>query len=310
VHGPQTAGVAAGEDPVPGPGQAVVRLAGCGVCGSDLPLWSGQPWFTYPCAAGAPGHEGWGTVERVGEGVPAALTGAPVTGLIDNAYASHAVVGYERLVRLPASLEGRPLPGEPLGCAVNVVERSRIGAGDTVAVVGVGFLGALLVRLASSRAARVIAVSRRPFARALAQELGAEHAVELGEGAVEAVAELTGGDLCQVVIEAGGRQATLDAAARLVAVRGRLVVAGYHQDGPRQVDMQLWNWRGIDVINAHEREVAVRMNGIRAAVDWVAGGGVDLEQLLTHRFALRDIECALRTAVQRPDGFLKALVQP
>ena len=37
----------------------------------------------------------------------------------------------------------------------------------------------------------------------------------------------------------------------LTRVRGRLVVAGYHQDGPRQVDMQLWNWRGLDVINAH-----------------------------------------------------------
>ena len=51
-----------------------------------------------------------------------------------------------------------------------------------------------------------------------------------------------------------GKQWPLDLAGELTRERGRLVIAGYHQDGPRQVNMQLWNWRGLDVINAHERD--------------------------------------------------------
>ncbi|HSJ25658.1 MAG TPA: alcohol dehydrogenase catalytic domain-containing protein, partial [Longimicrobiales bacterium] len=53
----------------PGPGQVLVRLAGCGVCGSNLPVWEGREWFEYPQPSGAPGHEGWGVVEATGPSV-------------------------------------------------------------------------------------------------------------------------------------------------------------------------------------------------------------------------------------------------
>jgi D-arabinose 1-dehydrogenase-like Zn-dependent alcohol dehydrogenase len=73
--------------PSPGPGQLSIRLEGCGVCGSNLPLWQGRPWQRYPCEPGAPGHEGWGHVERVGPGVDAALLGQRVAALSYHAYA-------------------------------------------------------------------------------------------------------------------------------------------------------------------------------------------------------------------------------
>jgi threonine dehydrogenase-like Zn-dependent dehydrogenase len=65
---------------------------------------------------------------------------------------------------------------------------------------------------------------------------------------------LTGGAMCERVIEAVGLQWPLDLAGEITGERGRLVIAGYHQDGKREVNMQMWNWRGIDVINAHERD--------------------------------------------------------
>ena len=68
------------------------------------------------------------------------------------------------MVPLPAALDGVPFPGEPLGCAINIFRRSDIEAGQTVAIVGIGFLGALLTQLAAHAGARVIAISRRPFA--------------------------------------------------------------------------------------------------------------------------------------------------
>src|SRR5690606_3006595 len=57
------------EWPSPGPRQVLVRLHGCGVCSSNVPVWEGRPWFEYPLAPGAPGHEGWGVIAAIGEEV-------------------------------------------------------------------------------------------------------------------------------------------------------------------------------------------------------------------------------------------------
>jgi len=112
------------------------------------------------------------------------------------------------------------------------------------------------------------------------------------------------------VVEAAGRQRSLDVAGRLTRVRGRLIVAGFHQDGERRVDMQLWNWRGLDVINAHERDPRVYLDGMRRAADAVAAGVLDPLPLYTHRFRLGELERALAAAIERPDGFMKAIVEP
>jgi threonine dehydrogenase-like Zn-dependent dehydrogenase len=112
------------------------------------------------------------------------------------------------------------------------------------------------------------------------------------------------------VIETGGVQATLELASRLVATRGRLVLAGFHQDGPRQVDVQSWNWRGIDVVNAHERDAGVHLDGLREAVRLAVAGALDVERLVTHRFPLARLGDAFEAARTRPSGFVKAWVQP
>jgi NADPH2:quinone reductase len=111
------------------------------------------------------------------------------------------------------------------------------------------------------------------------------------------------------VIEVTGMQEPLDLAAALTRERGTLVIAGFHQDGRRSVDMQLWNWRGLDVVNAHERHPAVYAAGVRAAAQAVADGTLDPSPLYTHDFPLEGLGDALATARERPDGFLKALVR-
>jgi threonine dehydrogenase-like Zn-dependent dehydrogenase len=297
--------------PVPKPGQVRVRLEGCGVCGSDLPVWQGRPWFEYPREPGAPGHEGWGRVDAVAPDVAAVLpVGTRVAGLSYRAYAEYDVAEADQLVVLPPQLDGQPFPGEVLGCAMNVFRRCAITGSETVAVVGVGFLGAAIVQLAARAGARVIGISRRPSALAIARRMGATDVVALDGTVVERVEELTGGALCDVVVEAAGKQAALDLAGPLARVRGRVVIAGFHQDGPRQVDLQLWNWRGLDVINAHERDPAVYVEGIRLAAHAVSEGRLDPSPLYTHHFPLARLDDALRVGVERPDGFLKALVTP
>ena len=276
-----------------------MRIEGCGVCGSDVPVWAGRPWFEYPREPGAPGHEGWGVVEAVGPGVDEVREGQRVAGLTYRAYARHDLAAADELVVLPQALDGEPFPGEALGCAVNVFRRSGIEAGHTVAVVGVGFLGAVVAQLAARAGARVIGVSRRPFALDVARRMGAAGTKTLDEAH---------GFEADVVVEAAGTQRTLDVASGLVRTRGRLVIAGFHQDGPRHVDMQSWNWRGIDVVNAHERDPAVYVEGIRLAAEAVADGRLDPSPLYTHRFPLERIDEALDAARERPDGFVKALV--
>jgi threonine dehydrogenase-like Zn-dependent dehydrogenase len=292
--------------PEPGAGEVRLRLEGSGVCGSDLPVWTGRPWFEYPRPAGAPGHEGWGVVDAVGEGVEGLSQGDRVAGLSYNAYAEYDIARGEDLVPLPAGIEH--FPGEALGCSVNVLRRSGIEAGDTVAVLGAGFLGCVIGQLAADKGARVIAVSRRRSALEAAREMGAAETVALEEPVVERIEDLTDGELCDVVVEAAGAQATLDLCGPLAKTRGRLVIAGFHQDGPRQVDMQLWNWRGLDVVNAHERDPRVYVEGIREAARAVEEGRLDPSPLYTHRFGLDQVDRALETAVERPEGFMKALV--
>ncbi len=310
ISGPGTVSQQDVPMPEPSPGQVRIRIEGCGVCGSSLPLWEGRPWFDYPLAPGAPGHESWGLVDALGPGVEQLAIGERVAALGERGYAEYDIVPIDGVVRLAGALSGHPFPGEPLGCAVNAFRRSCVNRGDTVVVIGIGFLGALLVQLASGAGARVIAVSRRPFALEVARQCGADLAVTLDDPAeVERqVLRLTGEAGADRVIEAVGLQATLDLAARLTRVRGRLVIAGYHQDSPRQVDMQLWNWRGLDVVNAHERDPLVYADGMREAARLVATGGLAPERLYTHLFSLDETDRAFEAMRTRPDGFLKALV--
>jgi threonine dehydrogenase-like Zn-dependent dehydrogenase len=254
--------------PEPAEGEVLVRIEGCGVCGSSLPVWEGRPWFSYPLEPGAPGHEAWGRLED----------GARVAALCFHGYAEWDVAPAGAVVELPPELDGLPFPGEALACAVNVARRARVAPGERVAVVGMGFLGTAVASLL--------------------------------DGAVEVRRDTEVEGPFDVVVEAAGTQGALDTASALVAEGGRLVVAGFHQDGPRTVDLQSWNWRGLDVLNAHERDRAVVVDGLREAVRLAAAGRLDVERLVTHRLPLDALGDAFELARTRPRGFLKAVVCP
>jgi NADPH:quinone reductase len=287
-----------------------IKLQGSGVCASNIPPWEGREWFEYPMAPGALGHEGWGLIDAVGPDVAEFRVGQWVAFLSNNSYAEYDFAKADSVVPLPEALEGEPFPGEPLGCAMNIFRRSGIGRGDSVAIVGIGFLGCLLAQLATGVGAKVIALDRKASSLETAKRMGATEAILLDDHwrVLAAAKDLTHGRFCDVVIEATGKPWPLDIAAELTKERGRLVVAGYHQDGLRQVNMQLWNWRGLDVINAHEREHAVYIQGIRDAISAVVDGRLRPRELYTHRFPLSELGQALDMTKTRPEGFMKALV--
>jgi threonine dehydrogenase-like Zn-dependent dehydrogenase len=296
--------------PQPGPGQVRVKLEGCGVCASNVEPFEGQPWSQFPGEPGGMGHEGWGIVDALGTGVAGVAVGDRVAMLSGKSYAEYDLASVDALVKLPTALAGKPFPGEPLGCAFNIFRRSNIQAGHTVAIVGIGFLGAVLTRLATEAGARVIAISRRQSSLDLARYYGAAETIVMDDHwrILEDVRRLTDGRGCDRVIECVGKQWPLDLAGEIVREGGRLVIAGYHQDGPRQVNMQMWNWKGIDIASAHERDPAVNLRGLREAAEAVASGRLDPTPLYTHRYTLETLDEALIATRDKPDGFVKALV--
>lgn len=296
--------------PEPKAGEVRIKLEGSGVCASNIPVWEGREWFSYPVSPGNPGHEGWGVIDALGEGVEGFEVGDRVTALSYNAYASHDLAEAANVVKLPSSLDGKAFPGEPLGCAMNIFFRSDIKEGQTVAIVGCGFLGLLLIQLAKSAGARVIALSRRAFSLEAAREAGADETILMDDHfrIIETVKQLTGETFCERVIEATGKEWPLNLSIELTAERGKLIVAGFHQDGMRNLNVQLLNWRGIDMISAHERDPKQYIKGIEAAIKAVEEGKMDPFPLFTHSFTLEDSEEAFQQLTGRPDGFIKALI--
>jgi len=297
--------------PEPCAGEVRVRLEGCGVCASNLEPWAGQEWTSYPGEPGGLGHEGWGVVDALGTDVAGLVVGDRVAALAFRSFAEYDIAKADALIKLPLELADKPFPGEPLGCAMNIFRRSDIRANQTIAIVGIGFLGAILTRLATDAGARVIAISRRAFSLDVARTYGAAETIVMDDHyrIIEDVKRLTRDAMCDRVIEAVGKQWPLDLAGELVGDGGKLIVAGYHQDGPRQVNMQMWNWKGIDIISAHERDPAVCLQGLREAVEAVASGRLRTEPLYTHSYPLDRLADALDATRDKPEGFLKALVR-
>ena len=296
--------------PEPGPGEVRIRLQGCGVCASNLVPWAGPEWMKYPTEPGGLGHEIWGVIDALGPAVQGFRLGDRVAALSGKGYAEYDVADSSAVVKLPDGLATLDMPLEPFGCAMNIFRRSDVQAGQTVAVVGIGFLGAIQVRLASDAGARVIAISRRQVSLDLATRMGAAEVIPMRDhhAIIERVRELTRGNFCERVIEAVGKQWPLDLAAELTREGGRLIIAGYHQDGPRQVNMQLWNWRAFDVVNANERDPQVALRGMREAIDAIEGGVIDPKELITHRYPLEQLDQALNATRDRPGNFVKAVV--
>lgn len=290
--------------------QVRVRLQGCGVSASNLPAWQGRPWFQYPMAAGSPGHEGWGLIDAVGSGVRDLEIGQRVTLMSSHAYAEYDVASRDCVVLLPDELHDEPFPGEPLGCAMNTFERSDIRKGHLVAIVGAGFLGLLLTQLAADAGAHVVVLSHREFSLQLALAMDAEEVLATrGDGHdAERALRIVAGEGFERVIEVSGTQASLDLASAITSEHARLIIAGYHQEGTRQVNMQQWNWRGLDVVNTHERAMDRYVTGVHRAIQAALEGRLDPFPLLTHTLSLGSLDLGYRLMHERPDGFVKALL--
>ncbi|QHT61279.1 zinc-binding dehydrogenase [Paenibacillus lycopersici] len=295
--------------PSPGPGELLIEVKACGLCSSELGMWNdpnfktAEPIFF--------GHEVSGIVVALGEGAGRFAVGDRVTIFTDRGgYAEFVSVPEEWAIKLADHVPFDWALGEPIGCAMNGTARSGIEVGDTVVLIGVGFMGGLILQGARLKGAtRIIAVDTRPESIELAGKLGADAVIDATkEDAVARILELTDGEGADVVIEATGKQGALDTATEAVRIRGRLVIFGYHQGGKRMIDVQAWNWKGLDVINAHERDPQAYLKGIRTGMKLLESGQLAIAPLLSHYYGLQDINAAFEAAKGKTEGFLKAVI--
>ena len=297
------------EEPVrePAADEVLLRVASCGVCASELDMWDGRADIEYPRF---PGHEVSGTVERAGSRVEGLRPGDPVAAWVtERGFAEYVAVKAEYC--FPAgSLPLELALAEPLACALNAVELAAPALGDDVVVIGAGFMGNLVQKLVRLKGPRhVIVADTRPDALERAIRLGATRAVDVrNESLVDVVRDETDGVGADVSFEVTGAQAALSSLGDVTRMSGKVAIVGYHQGGTRELPLAAWNWMAFQIVNAHFRDVGTIMRGMRAGMRLLISGRLSLDDLITHRFALEQVNEAFATAVEKPEGFVKATV--
>ncbi|MFW6078633.1 MAG: zinc-binding dehydrogenase [Gemmatimonadota bacterium] len=319
--------------PEPGPGEVLVRVAGCGVCHTDLHyIDHGTPTFKEPPLV--LGHEIAGTVAspdpagRFSEGervlLPAVLSCGSCVACrsgrenicarsvmlgnnVDGGYAEYIAVPAKDLFRLPDEI---PLvEGAIIADAVTtpyhaVVNRGRVRPGDRVAVIGCGGVGLNVVQIAAALGARVVAVDIAPDKRDWARRLGAESVLDPSdaERIDRAVRDRTGGG-ADVAFEVVGKPETQELAVSSVRTGGRVVLVGYSPSGMRLNGGRVM-FRELDVVGS----LGCRPVDYARAIELVRQGSVEVVDLVTHRFPLDEIDRAFD--VLRAGGSIRSVVVP
>ncbi|HEV8584097.1 MAG TPA: alcohol dehydrogenase catalytic domain-containing protein [Methylomirabilota bacterium] len=329
LHGPRDLRVEAAKTPRPGAGEALVRVAMAGLCGTDYRIFSGDRPVSYPRVMG---HEFVGRVEAVGSGVTTPRVGDNVA--IEPNYScgacalcregnrnlclSRTAVGidvdgcFAELVSVPARCCW-PAPAgvsdedlivtEPLAVVVRAVARGVVREGETTAVVGGGTLGLLALQVLRARGARVLVVGRSTRRFALAKELGAEATHALAEGPLEDAAHrFSRREGVDCVIETAGTPEAVSHALALVRPGGRVVLTGLPHE-PTSVSFFSVVRREVTITGS-----MIYQDEFGEAMRLVADGLVRTRPLVTHRFALDEIARAF--AVHREPASIKVALVP
>ncbi len=293
----------------PGPGQVLVKTEGCGLCNWELNHWLGH---IGPCPQ-ALGHEGYGTVADVGEGVSASIKpGMRVTGLGAECFADYFVIPEAGIMPLRKDLDQKRVPGEPLYCVVNVLRTARPEVGDCVAVVGCGPMGLWAIQGLAARSLQcLIAIDIDPSKLALAIRYGATHAIDSSTTDVAGMVDaITGGHMLDVAIEGTGGPGVNLCIRLLRPNNPRLIIMSSFKHAI-EVDMVGMADKAVDMYVAHPgRAVKDRAEITRRTAVLINNGVFKTDDLVTHTYPLARINEAFAALEHKPAGFMKGVVVP
>jgi len=322
------------ERPEPDPGELLVEINACGLCATDLHMYTGSITVDYPMV---PGHESAGEVVTVGDAIKGFQAGDRVAinpsvpcyecracksgrenlchdltsiggaakHIIDGAFAEYVTVPVGNAERLGDLDYQTASFAEPLGCVINGIDQVDLTSGETVVVVGGGFIGQLLVQTLRTSGAGTIVLSE-PIAerREIGLEVGADYAVDPGaEDPTTAIPDLAGD--VDIAIEAVGFPETIQQAHALTGPGGRTLVFGVP---PEDATVEL---SPFDLF-FEEREVigtySLTPDAFARAVRLLQNGRIDVDSLVTDDFSLDGLEDAFDQMENR-EG-LKKMVYP
>jgi len=324
--------------PIPEPeaGGIVVRVEAALTCGTDVKvLRRGHP-VMIPHVPTVFGHEFAGTVTRVGSGAAGVREGDRVVAansapcgqcrfcregrhnlcedllFVNGAYGEFVALPPRlcatNVVRLGASLPARRAAfAEPLACALLGVERGRVEAGMTVAVIGHGPLGCLLALSAAQRKARVVLVGKPGWRLERVRELGLAECVDssLTHDLVGQLRDMTSGRGPEVVIDATGRPEVWEQAVASVGRGGTVVFFGGCAPGTTiAVDTRRAHYEELTLVGAFHHTPAL----IRQAVGLLESESLVPDGLVTHTMGLERVREALGL-MERGEA-LKVLIEP
>jgi (R,R)-butanediol dehydrogenase/meso-butanediol dehydrogenase/diacetyl reductase len=326
LRGPRALAVETVADPRPGPGELVLRVEACGICGSDLALY--EKGLLPP--GSVLGHEFCGEVVEAGEGfragervcaLPALSCGrcrrcrsglgaycekqrTIGMGSAPGAFAEYVAVAAHECVRLPDGIDAvRGALVEPLAVALHAVRVGRVRRTDHVLVLGAGPIGLGIALWARHFGAREVMVCERaPARRALAEALGASVTATPEE--LERALPLALPSGPSIVLEAVGAPGLIQRALACVRFRGRVVVTGV-----------CFGTDAIEPLPALAKEATVQFSlayekdDFQYAVDALADGRVDPLPMATGRRPLAAIPAAFE-ALAAPGADCKVLYVP
>ena len=289
--------------------EILLKIRACGVCHSEIHQWDKKiNGLEYPRLIG---HEVAGEVLEAGPLVTHLKAGDRAAAWTDGkGYAEEIAVKQEMVFKLNDEIEYAEAMAEPIACTTNGVIRTNVQMNDTIALVGTGFMGLILLQELKLRgASKIIAIDLRDEMLVLAKQLGADEIINPSkEKVTDKIKEMTEGKGVDISFEVGGVQATLDLAPQICRMEGKLVIFGYHPGERKINDLGYWNWMAFNIINAHFRDLRTILNGTKIGMDLLNSGKIQMKKLITHQFGLEDIEAAFNAALTKPEGFVKSVI--
>ena len=315
----------------PAPGEVAVRIAYCGICGTDMHVFHGN----MDARVGFErviGHEMSGTIAAVGDGVGGMAVGQKVVvrpldhcGDCPACHAGHEHICHnlkflgldtdgamQEIWNVPAHTI-HMLPDdirmdhaaliEPVAVACHDVRLSRLQANEDALVIGGGPIGVLVAMVARDAGARVMISEVNPHRLAIAGKLGFDTINPMETDLAAAIDERTGGKGAEVVFEVSGTQPGVDAMTACAATRGRIVMVAIHAQKP-EVDMFRFFWRELELVGVRVYE----KEDYEKAIAIIAGGGVDADTVITDVSPLSEIQSAFESLDSSPTA-LKSLIR-
>lgn len=321
--------------PVARPGEAIIKIARCGICGSDLHFFQGG----FPPPRVCPGHEISGEVVevagpagriKVGDRVAveplvvcrecwACRTGDYQLCSQMRLLGTHRDGGFTEYLRMP-TYALYPLPEEldleiaaltePLAVAVHAVRLANVRLGERVLVLGAGAIGLLSVAAArAAGAADVWITARHPQQSAAAEALGVSRIFHGADADAEVFGAAQQHPVDTVIETVGGSANTINQAVMLVRPAGHVAVLGVFTTTP-SVDALMLVVKEVRLAGSLTYGRPGPQADFDTALQLLAAQPERFRQLITHRFPLTDITRAFETAADKRSGSIKISVAP